>query len=322
MLAELPTASDINCLLTISGHGAFSFKVVASDPGANRDTIKQGNLVVIRGAHAYIGIIGRIEEEHGVLEVSGDSWASLLYERRIPLRVSYSNHAAGIIALQALQLVNSHNPTGFLPSVRNEPCGPFRGTFQAGGMYLGDALDDLADRIGQEWWLEQIVGRNSLQGFLHWGMRRGSDLSGSIHLTDGIHFTSSKYVQDILGATQSVQMVGGGADIADRPSATQSGALQGPTLSREKVEYLPSDEELAVLSDAAQAALVNPLVAAESLPLTINTKLDWRLIRPGDIITVILPDTYFGCVRRRIRILAMQPDEAAGEMDLAVKVWT
>jgi hypothetical protein len=322
MLAELPTATDIDCLLTISGHGAFSFKVVASDPGANRDTIKQGNLVAIRGAHAYIGIIGRIEEEHGVLEVSGDSWASLLYERRIPLGVSYSNHAAGIIALQALQLVNSHNPTGFLPSLRNEPCGPFRGTFQAGGTYLGDALDDLADKVGQEWWLEQIVGRNSLQGFLHWGMRRGGDLSGSIHLTDGIHFTSSKYVQDILGTAQSVQMVGGGADIANRPSATQSTTFQGPTLSREKVEYLPSDEELAVLSDAAQAALVNPLVAAESLPLTINTKLDWRLIRPGDIITVILPDTYFGCVRRRVRILAMQPDEAAGEMDLAVKVWT
>lgn len=348
MLAELPTANDIDRLYTLSGRGAFSFRIPASDPGANQDTIQEGRLVAIRsttGLPAYLGHIRQIKQGPNtrILEINGDNLACVLYERQLPLDCTFTNQAAGIIAMQLLRLVNSTNATGIWSSTRSEPGTPIRGTIDFSGSWLGNALDELAKKTGDEWWLEQVVERNKIEVFLRWGRKRGSDKSGAIHLQEGIHFAENKYIRDALGFAQSVTVIGGGATVADRPAAVRSfdrpssyvgkgttiergseshrrSLALSPVLSQEVVEYLPLDEDEAVLSDAAQKALENPLTAAETFDLTINDILDWSLIEPGDIVRVILANVGFGGVSRRVRILAMQPDEDTGEMDLAVEV--
>lgn len=348
MLAELPTAGSIDRVYTLSGRGAFSFAIASSDGGANRDTIREGRMAAIWSTldlPVYLGHINRIEEnpDDRVIEVSGDNLSRILYDRQLLLDSMFDSQAAGIIAMQLLRLVNSTNPTGIWPSTRSEPGTPIRGAFDASGSSLGNALDDLSDGTSDEWWLEQIVERRRIEVFLRWGRKRGSDKSNAIHLQEGIHFARSEYVRDALGLAQSVVVVGGGGNVADRPAALRSfnkpsgyvgkgtvierGSEQhsrslalSPALARERVEYLPLDADEGVLSDAAQRALEEPLTAAESFDLTINSILNWALIGPGDIVRVIIPSAYFGGINRRVRILAMQPDEDTGEMDLAVKV--
>lgn len=348
MLAEVLTAHRIDRVFAVSGKAPFSFNIASNDGQANGDTIREGRIVVISsttGLPPYVGSIDRIEEDPDTrtVEVSGDSLEAILYGRQLPLDATFEGQSAGSIARQMLALVNSTNPTGIWASTRSEPGTPIRGTFDASGSMLGNALDDLAERTGDEWWLEHVVERGRIENFLRWG-KRGVDKSMSIHLQEGVHFSRAEYVRDALGLVQSVAVIGGGAAVADRSAAvisssrpsgyTERGtvresaseahrrslAVRGPALSREIVEYLPLDQDEAVLADAAARALEEPLTAAEELDLTINAVLDWGDFGPGDVVRAVLPNVGFGGVSRRVRVLAMQPDEDAGECDLAVRV--
>lgn len=326
MLAELTTAHNVDRLFTLSGKGAFSFDVNASDPGASRDTLLEGRPVVIWSPvlPPYVGYIQRIEENTftRVLKVSGDNLALTLYERVLPLNCTFLDCLAGGIAMQLLALVNSTNFSGVLPLPLTELGSPILGTFDASNGTLGDMLDELADKTGNEWWVEQRVERNRLVAYLHWGAR-GRNKSLSILLEEGIHFTKSEYARDALGYTQAAIAVGGTGAMADRPTGSGTPAQTstiGPALARETVQYLPLDSDVAVLTDAAQTAMDHPTTAKETLALTINDVLDWGSIEPGDYVSVLMVNAYFGGVERLVRILAIQPDEAAGECDLAVEV--
>ncbi len=348
ILAELTTAHDVDRVMALHGPGTFAFAIATNDGQASRDTVREGRIVTIEsttGRPAYIGRIERMEENtgRGRVEVSGDGIAQILYERVLPLDLVLNEQAAGTIAMRLLSVVNSTNPTSIWPSPGTEPGTPMRGSFAAGASSLGEMLDEMASLTGDEWWLESVLDQRQMQNFLRWGGRRGTDKSYTIHLQEGIHFSASEYARDALGFAQGVVVVGGGGDLADRPAGVRSfdtpsafplkgtvieGASEAhvrsltlsPALARERVEFLPLEDDESILEGAAQRAMEIPTTAAETLRLTVNDRVAWSLYGPGDHLRVILASVNFGGISRRVRVLALQPDEDAGEQELIVKV--
>ncbi|MCJ7510784.1 MAG: hypothetical protein MUP14_07860 [Dehalococcoidia bacterium] len=351
MLAEYRTAHDINRLLVHTpadkGVGSFSFAISRDDPQANRDTVRKGLVVAIRSTKAgcppFVGRIDDVEhKDDGTVEITGPAYAQVLFERALPQDCSFSSEAAGAIAMQLLRLANTQNPTGVWPSKLSEPGSPVRGDFDAGSAQLGDALNDLADKTGDEWWLEEIISRQKIEIALRWGRRRGQDRSREILLYEGKHFTTSSYKETSQGVARSAIAIGGGEAVSDRAAAAATmgrpasvsgkatvigGASEvqmrnvaaGMTLARDVVVNLPLDTDEAVLAAAAQKALEAPANAAEELTLTLAPSAPWDL-EPGDSFTAVLPNVRFGGVSRKVRLLSLQPDEATGERDVAVQV--
>jgi len=351
MLAEFRTAHDINRLLVHTladkGPGTFSFAISRDDPQANRDTVRKGLVVAIRSTKAgcppFLGRIDDVEhKDDGTVEITGPAYAQVLFERALPQDCSFSGQAAGVIAMQLLRLANSQNPTGVWPSKASEPGSPIRGDFDAGSAQLGDALNDLADKTGDEWWLEEIISRQKIEIALRWGQRRGQDRSREIALYEGKHFTASSYKETSQGVARSAIAIGGGEAVSDRAAAAATmgrpasaagkaavigGASEvqmrnlavGMTLARDVVVNLPLDTDEAVLASAAQKALEAPANAAEELYLTLAPSAPWDL-GLGDTFTAVLPNVRFGGVSRKVRLLSLQPDEASGERDVAVQV--
>jgi hypothetical protein len=351
MLAEFRTAHDISRLLVHTpadkGPGSFSFSIAADDPQANRDTLRPGLVVMIRstqvGVPPFVGRIDRIEHDlaGGTVHVSGPAYAQVLFERLLPQDCAFSGQAAGVIAMQLLRLANSSNPTGVWPSKLTEPGSPVRGDMDFGSSSLGDALNDLADRTGDEWWLEESVSRQKIELALRWGRKRGRDRSAELALYEGRHFTVAEYTQDSLGKARSAVAVGSGESVADRPAAAASmsptsvsgkagisaaaseihnrNVAVGMTLAREMAVFMPSDADEAVLARAAQKALEVPANAAEELMLTLAPSAPWDL-QPGDIFKAVLPNANFGGVTRNVRLLDLAPDEAKGLRETAVRV--
>jgi len=351
MLAEFRTAHDINRLLVHTpadkGPGSFSFTISRDDPQANRDTVRKGLVVAIRSTRAgcppFLGCIDVLEyKDDGTVEVTGPDYAQVFFERALPQDCSFSSQAAGVIAMQLLRLANSQNPTGVWPSKVSEPGSPIWGNFDAGSAQLGDALNDLADKTGDEWWLEEIVNRQKIEIALRWGRRRGQDRSRVMALYEGKHFTASSYKETSQGIARSAIAIGGSEAVSDRTAAAATmgrpasvsgkatvigGASEvqmrnltvGMTLARDVVVNLPLDTDEAVLASAAQKALEVPANAAEELYLTLAPSAPWDL-GPGDSFTAVLPNIRFGGVSRKVRLLDLQPKEAAGLRDTAVKV--
>jgi len=350
MLAEFRTAHDVNRLLVHTpadkGAGAFDFAISASDPQANRDTVKRGLVVVIRSTHPgcppFVGRIDLIEHDPdaGIVKISGADYAQILFERLLPQDCVFEAQAAGNIAAQLLRLANSRNPTGVWPNT--SPGTPIQGQFDAGSAMLGDALNDLAGKTGDEWWLEYKVSRQKLEITLRWGSKRGEDRTSEVVLREGKDFKTATYTEDGLGSAKSAVAVGGGATLADRPAAAVSrqaasvtgkaptvgtaseaysrgSAPLGVTLSREVALYFPLDSDEAVLARTAQRMLELPDNAAEAFTLTLSPLALWD-IQPGDVVRAVFPSVDFGGVERNVRILSIQPDEPTDERDIAVSV--
>jgi len=161
-------------------------------------------------------------------------------------------------------------------------------------------------------------------------------------LYEGKHFTASSYKETSQGIARSAIAIGGGEVVSDRPAAAATmgrpasvsgkatviggtsevqmrNLTVGMTLARDVVVNLPLDIDEAVLASAAQKALEVPANAAEELYLTLAPSAPWDL-GPGDSFTAVLPNIRFGGVSRKVRLLDLQPKEAAGLRDTAVKV--
>jgi len=251
--------------------------------------------------------------------------------------------AAGSIVRDLLYQSNSRNPWG-LQWALNSEVGTRVTDLSLSAESLYDAINDLADRSDEEWWIEQRVSPTRVDLELVWGRKRGSDKSASVCLIEGVHFSNIKYTQDALESTASVVVVGGGNAVGDRtaigrttslatPSGTgarvevasvgfQRGASLAPILANEKVVVLPKDASLATLSTMAQRALEIPVSTSEELTVTLNSKVDWSLIGLGDIYRIKLASVGSSGVDRKARVWALQPDEATGEMDVKLEVAT
>lgn len=342
VVMDVDGALRVDRLLTRTGRGKFAFDVRHS---IGRD-INLGDLVSIRstvqGVATYVGVVTSLEEQagSGVLEVSGDNFASVLYGIAIGKGLTYSNRGAGEIARQLLREAQSFGRGVFLQegTLRGTPLYAGTAPISFGGQHLGNALDALCKRTGDEWWITHRQTRSDIGHYLQLRTQRGIDLSRVLYLEEGRDFTTIAYKRDALGQVRAVVAVGGGAQVAVRPVVTVTPNLQAaaggaeksetpraatvtttPFGARDAIEYNLNDTDLTGLAESAQRRYKYPPTFAQSLAVTIPLTRA-ATFDAGDSIAM-----RFYSLRRSsdvlvARVNAMQPDEATGECDLDVTI--
>lgn len=341
LLADLD-AFNVDRLLTKTGRGAFVFNVVTAN--LHREVIQEGRLVVIESTESiqpYIGVIRQTEEDAaaGTVEVSGDNYVGVTYGLALDKSAPHNNADAASIAERLLANAQGMGRSVFLRMASGAGSN-LTSQIDFGTQHLGSALDALADRVDDEWWIDHIITRTQITHWLFWAHRRGT-YRRDVFLQEGKDFTLASYKRDAIGRVRSAVAVGGGGEIAGRSSvvvaaqpgnasskATQTIAnvtpekvaqSQSPLIARDLIEMRTLDTSEATLADVARRAYERPLIAAESLALTATLEAVQQ-VTPGDIVTARFHSVNYGGMVRDIRINAMQPDEDTGECDLDVEV--
>jgi hypothetical protein len=288
----------------------------------------------------WAGWIDRIQADKsaGTVTVECRDAAGKLAERHSGLTTARSG-SAGRIARDVLQEANARNGFGVTWDVTSEQGTPVQDIDVSGSTVL-DALNRLAEETGDEWWIELKARGDGLSFGLHWCEQRGFDLSQYVYLRDGIEVSKLTYSQDAVEVAESVLVVGGGGNMAERPAAMRSTSameranLSGvyvasagitqqrtatpiPAMAAERVIVSPRSTDVETLSRIAERDLEAPLGASETLQITVNERADWRQLAVGNIVRLIA-STPWGDLNRRVRIIEAQPDTA--EMLLEVQV--
>jgi hypothetical protein len=332
LVADLPQAFNVDRLLTRAGRGQFAFNLPTSS--LHREVIQEGRIVVIQSTEAilpYVGVVTKAEEDAGArtVEVSGDNYASVLYNAALDRTAPVSNQGAGKIAERLLAEAQGIGRSMFV-TVGSAVGSHLAGSMDFGAQLLGQALDALADRVGDEWWLDHLVTRRTLETRLYWARRRGVTRT-DVLLQEGKDFTVAEYKRDV-GTARTAIAVGGGGEIGGRASVAVGsdptgrgsqvavlGTRPSPLVAKDAIELRPLDTDPTTLSEIAQRMFEKPLIASESLALTATITAAEHL-RPGDTVQARFHSINYGGMQRQIRIMAMQPDEDSAECDLDVEV--
>jgi hypothetical protein len=334
-------AFSVDRVLSRAGRGPFAFD--APMESMHRHVLQHGRIVVITstaGALPYVGVIKHTEQDaaSGTVEISGDNYTSVLYGLGLPRTARVENRGAGRIAEQLLQEGQGMGHSVFIRSAATTGA-RLTSTFDFGSQTLGQALDGLAKRTGDEWWLEHIVERNRIAHVLRWERSRGVTRRDTI-LQEGTHFAAASYKTDALGTVRTVTAIGGGGPLAGRTSVAvgqlpgQASGMAGqvqtlsltgtaappvsPLIARDVIAYRPLDTSATVLADVARRALERPAIAAERMAFTLVSSV-WSRLYPGDWIRARWHSLNYGGLDRWIRVSAMQPDEDGGTCVVAVE---
>lgn len=346
-ILDLPAAFDVDRALTATGRGQFAFTIpAAAIQLGGRDRVGFGDLVVIEstvlGVRPYVGVITKIGESGGAgaIDIEGDNYASILYGLALDRSASFGGGSAGAIAGQLLRLAQGNGRSVFVEdgSLFGDAVIGGATRLEFGSQTLGRALDALADRFDNEWWITHSVRRARVRHWLHFGVRRGDDRSRSVMLEEGRDFVKVEYERDALGQIRSAIMIGGGGAVEAREGVAVSstpGALAtsasrvedasligrptSPLAERDVYEYRPNDTDPAILANVARRRFMRPTTANESLS-AIAALSRCGAFRPGDTIGVRFHSVRGSGSTRLVRVLGMQPDEQNGQCDLVVQV--
>jgi len=334
--------------------GTLQFQISEAE-GNGQVVLKEGVAIVDRsteGLEPWLWYVTRIGFDigSGMVEVECAEWRQLLYERTVPLSVLAATRAAPRVAIQLLSAANARNPTHIIPHF-----GSMSGLAHIlpegeplGGLTVGAAFDHMAQETDSEWWIHYHITWTSVSPTLHWGYRRGRDLTYERHIQEGYHLSQGVYSREGSGRVRMVQVLGGGGSPADRPSGAHAlGAaiaqqravstgrvepvpedqrrkmlpLAGPALNSESLDVSPAVVDEAALLTNSRRRLLIPLSALEQVEASVGGRLPWSDLDLGDRVLL-----RFASARLRqgadvaARIVALQPDEAEGELTLALEV--
>jgi len=288
----------------------------------------------------WIGWIERPQYDaaSGMVTVDCIDVAGMMGKRHSGLKSTRSG-CAGLIARDLLFQANARNGFGLVWDTTSEAGTPIS-TIDVSGNSLLDALNQLADFTGDEWWIRTVVAHDNLELYLHWGRRQGFDLSQTVYLREGREVSNFAYSQDAIEETESVMVVGSGGAVEDRPAVVRAttGAervnLAGavvqqssetykraaaivPALASERVVVAPLESDTKALGELARNELEQSPDTVETLAITVNERANWPDLAVGNTVR-LRADTPWGALDRAVRIMESQPGD--GELDLIVQV--
>jgi hypothetical protein len=317
--------------------GQAQLSVSARDAQLSGDVLQHGQIIVVESAGfpVWAGPILGLEEDPrtGQIDVSALGIEALLDGRvtRQPERFVKSIGELAVLRT-LLDQANARNATGILASLRLATGQPIS-ELQTGGQSVMEALNEMTTRTGSEWWVDIVRTPRKVDASLHLGYRQGMDLSKTMHLYEGVHF-SGRYKSDLSQVKQSVVVVGDfGQEMDERTSVAHgfglsSGDFGTPSwedarekvrraslsmpVRNERVEYELMTGNVRELAASAARAHERPIGAGEMFQDVVYLPVvDPTNLRPGNRWT--RHGMHKGArLERTVRMLSVQPDEQAG----------
>jgi hypothetical protein len=342
-IGELTTARNIDRAWSLMQPGVAAMNIARSED-LSSDVLRTGNLLVIESTATapWVGVMMIFDEDLGAGEIEVNVLElTAIFDARLTSSgdLYESSISSGAAVQQLLNQVNARAFTGFLVPASLQ--GSAIEEIDLVAQSTLEALEELHDRSSNEWWPEYSVRPQRIEAKLNWGVRQGLDLSASVHLYEGWHFSRLSYRQDATRVQESVTAYGGGGAPSDRTAVTQTaGASRGslgsyfetasaasiraiadlpPGLRTERALFAPGTSNEAELSQEARRARERPLGAAEQFGAIVNGLADWHDLALGNLVT-ISAEPRLRLVNRTMRIVGVQPDEESGICELVLEV--
>lgn len=321
-----------------------------SDPGQGRFLVIESSLYGLTWAGPLVKITGG--PVSGTIQLEARSYESVVQERFLPTGFTASG-ASGSVFTQLWEAVERENGTGV--SLGEVSAGePFPdGSY--GELSLFGAWNRVAQQTAHEWWLEHAVVQGRLQTSAHFRPARGQDRTREVTL--GVGSWAQVRVNDwwesteggvhrlraIAGATGTTQgftersrverRAGKSAPVSTATLVTAQNTrhgysfLKGPTgdsvlTRREQLLILENVRGSGALATAAESVLAKGRAVQRGADLELQGVGErWRLIEPGDVVRLMLPEPYFiGGYDGHVAVLDTEPVEELGTLRIIVEV--
>ena len=334
VLAQLEPASLGYATMLMQG-GLASFAVPTDDPNLTSFAalLVAGMAISIErddGLYPWFGWITTLEGESGggfVTVLAEDHVGALLTKAISPLRDVARTAAAADHITRAFRVANRRaHPPLMLELDLVEGGVPVR--YEMNGEYLDDLLQKMSEATDWEWRLRYELSPAAAVTSLEWRGRIGRDLRGQVSWEEGIHFVAATYHQDARAFISSSVAVGGTGTFRSRTTAERGGASKAgdrtlPPLLGTVLVVLPQVQNEEALTAAAGRVLDAPEHVEEQVSFTLAEREIDPAYAPGagDVVTVRFADILSGMtIQRVVRILGVQHDPEAGEIDIEAKV--
>jgi len=307
-LATFQTARNVRRGWRLGDFTGASFEVLPSEAAflalGQRNLLRLGNMVVIESTWMpyWVGFIEKVTWtlKAGSIQVEAQEWASVLQDRKTPKQFLVAGENTSTAVRRVMYEANARNPTGIQVAAVLEPGA--RATTDLSSMSVADALDNLCEISGQEWWVGAVVSAAKVDLTLYVGSR-GEDKSGRIVLRDGPFLVDANYTHDARNVVASLTIVGQapGGSFALRPAATvavvgekavsplqssESGAVSGQVL-------VASDQQGSRLlpwlgpATARDLVSVSPLSDDQTISALALSQLDRQYRGPEEVEAVV-----------------------------------
>lgn len=333
-IAEITSARDLQRLYQRFAVGNASLNVSNNEADFN-PRFTEGNLLVVLlgNAKPWAGPIITLErDDDGETAVNALDMAAYLDGQDSPQTRHYKNAiGSSAVVRKLLTTANRQLHTG-IDLGRLYIAGPTLRDIQIGGQSVLQSLEEIRTRTGWEWQIDVDVTQTHLNARLSWLERSGNDLSDTVHLWEGTHFTKSKFKRDKSKAKVAVTAMGDfGALLAERNSVTVYGNGDKATSSAQVIRRLgrlapgmrharlihaPMTGNSNELYSEARRELVEPINSSRSYNIIATKATDWSPLDIGNFVTLHFygpPDSAV------VRIVGYQPDEQGGENELIVE---
>jgi hypothetical protein len=328
---------------------SFTFPTTDAEPMWRELDPRTGRLIVVESTSYPLPWVGGLvewsEDGNGKGTVVAASYDSIFAARLLPASTQVAG-AVGQVFRDLIAMTNQLNPTNV--EIGSVQAGPYV-EHDFGDYYLWDALTEMCRAIRWEWWLEYEVRPEAVYATAHLAPKRGQKRH-DVTLSEGpetIERLGSKI--STAGLTHKIRVVGGQERttqaFADRPrgEATIGDAVLSSNellVHGDRIEHSPlaatafTRRDRVMILDhlrgqasvdlATDRLLAEPRVAERMLKLrALSDARIWRNIRPGDSVTVDLPEpALITGFRGPVRILETQPMEESGYMEFDCQVLT
>ncbi len=297
---------------------------VPRDSSLSAEVMRPGNVVEIVGSTSrrWIGVLKAPSED---LAGAYENWIAedlftQLSERSIPA-TTYLSYAAGAIFNDLVNYAQRNSPM----SMSLFPATPLGASISASiaAQALSAAIDQLAQDSGWEVTVRPgYLGPALLDPTIQWVYRCGVDVSSTVAIYP-VHMAKGIYSLDAKGTPAGVKVVSDQTFDVTAQRAAPIGTSASIVQSQSTAAFSPGMAAMLTLTDptittqqGATRQLLLPEYGSESFALTLNTRFDWASIDVGSYVRVHAKARHGNKVVRTMRVIGLQPDEEAGEMDV------
>jgi hypothetical protein len=347
-MGVLTTATSVNRSYTIHEPGFARVDIAVDDPMLSNLDPREARFIVIESdiyPYPWVGLLLRPiwSRALGKVVLQAKSLDAILTKRYVS---GTFFGGAGTIFQKIFDAID--NPTGIdLGQVALGP--PLAVTFNDRSVH--QAFTEVAQASGYEWWVDSRINETEIVSFVNFRPSKGQDRCRDAALVDGANAEWTDADIDAEALVFSLTIVGGnsiaGSAYADRPKTRRQGAsgirgeltvtpgqihghgierfdtVSSPLVRADRVKV----SEALRAADDVDAAVVS-LLERPGRPersqkwrlIAQDQSTDWGDFEVGNVVRAIAPDMYFNGFDGNVRILAAQPFEATGEMDIVVQV--
>lgn len=351
-IGMISTAKNVDRSYLIMEPASARLTVASDDPLLTDFDPREGRFLVIESeayGYPWLGKLtvpsGRRDDE--TITLVGRSLDSILTFRY--LSGTYAGSAGAVFSAMVSDAA-AQNPTGIGLSADVTPGPYYAVTINKKTAY--QALNDLARATGLEWWVEYGVDESEIQALAHLRPERGIDRCRQAEIVDGgngqwdewkINGEATTFALTVVGGTESVLQAWEERPQVRRQSTTALGAgsaaplgvVHGHSIPRTdpggspltRVERLQMAEALksaGQAQNAADALLGRPYEPERALVCQVwainsaGTAVDWSQFDVGSVVSGKFPTAFTAGFDGSMRILATQPNEEAGVLNLVV----